>query len=105
MPLLEISEQHGAAIIEKVRKERPQDYVKVAASLLPKQMETETRRTRPLSELSDAELLSLVADGTEEMVEAILVSRGHAPLTMAERQQLLLGNQGWSSAVFTQAVA
>ena len=81
-------EQHGAAVIEKVRNERPQDYLKVAASLLPKQMEIEAGRTRPLSELSDGELLHLIADGTEEMVEAVLVLRGHAPLTIAERQQL-----------------
>jgi hypothetical protein len=47
-------EQHGAAVIEKVRNERPQDYLKVAASLLSKQIETETRRARPLAELSVA---------------------------------------------------
>jgi hypothetical protein len=81
-------EQHGAEVIEQVRKERPQDYLKVAASLLPKQIETETRRTRPLAELSDAELLGLVAEGIEDNVEAILILRGHAPLTIAEREQL-----------------
>jgi hypothetical protein len=84
-------EQHGAEVIEQVRKERPQDYLKVAASLLPKQIETETRRTRPLAELSDAELLGLVAEGIEDNVEAVLILRGHAPLTIAERQQL----QNW----------
>ena len=31
-------EQHGAAVIEKVRTERPHDYLKVAAALLPKQI-------------------------------------------------------------------
>ena len=87
-------EQHGAAVIEKVRNERPQDYLKVAASLLPKQMEIEAGRIRPLSELSDSELLHLVADGTEEMVEAILVLRGHAPLTITERQELQDWEQG-----------
>ena len=81
-------EQHGAEVIEQVRKERPQDYLKVAASLLPKQIETETRRTRPLAELSDAELLGLVAEGIEDNVEAVLILRGHAPLTIAEREQL-----------------
>ena len=72
-------EQHGAAVIERVRKDRPQDYLKVAAALLPKQMETETNRTRPVSELSDAELMDLLLDGIEVVVEAILVSRGHVP--------------------------
>jgi hypothetical protein len=51
-------------------------------------MVIEAGRTRPLSELSDAELIDLVLEGTEGVVEAILVSRGHAPLTIAERQQL-----------------
>lgn len=87
-------EQHGAAVIETVRKERPQDYLKVAASLLPKQMHTETRRTGSLSELSDAELIDLVLDDTDVMVEAILVSRGHAPLTIVERQRLQDCEQG-----------
>jgi hypothetical protein len=54
-------------------------------------METETKQTRPLSELSDAELIDIVLGETDVMVEAILVSRGHAPLTIAERQQL----QNW----------
>jgi Family of unknown function (DUF5681) len=67
-------EQHGAAVIEQVRKERPQDYLKVAASLLPKQMETETRRTRPLAELSDAELIELLAGEIEVVVESVLIS-------------------------------
>ena len=84
-------EQHGGEVIEQVRKERPQDYLKVAASLLPKQIDTETRRTRPLAELSDAELLGLVAEGIEDNVEAVLILRGHAPLTIAERQQF----QNW----------
>ena len=59
-------EQHGATVIEKVRKERPQDYLKVAAVLLPKQMEIETARTRPLSELTDAELMSSMLNGSVE---------------------------------------
>jgi hypothetical protein len=32
--------------------------------------------------------MNLVLDETAVLVEAILVSRGHAPLTIAERQQL-----------------
>ena len=81
-------EQHGAAVIEKVRKERPQDYLKVAASLLPKQMEIEAGRTRPLSELSDGELIELLAGDIEMVVERVLISRGYPPLTIAERQHL-----------------
>ena len=51
-------------------------------------MEIETSRTRPLSELSDAELMHLLLDGIDVVVEAILVSRGHVPLTSTERQQV-----------------
>jgi hypothetical protein len=51
-------------------------------------MEIETARTRPLSELTDAELMDLLLDGIEDVVEAILVSRGHTPLTATERQRL-----------------
>jgi hypothetical protein len=80
-------EQHGAAVIEKVRKERPQDYLKVAAALLPKQMEIETNRTRPL-ELTDAELMELMLESTEAVVDAILLSRGHAALTVAKRHEV-----------------
>ena len=81
-------EQHGAEVIEKVRAERPQDYLKIAASLLPKQMELEANRTRPAPELTDAELNDLILDGVEAIVEAILISRGHASLTTAERGQI-----------------
>jgi hypothetical protein len=38
-------EQHGPAVIEKVREERPHDCLKVAAALVPKQLEI-VRRLR-----------------------------------------------------------
>jgi hypothetical protein len=82
-------EQNGSAVIEKVREERPQDYLRVAASLLPKQMEIETNRTRPLSEYSDAELMEDIANGIEGTIEKILVARGHAALTPVEREQIV----------------
>lgn len=44
-------EEHGPAVIEKVREERPQDYLKVVASILPKEL-----NIRVEDELSDAEL-------------------------------------------------
>jgi hypothetical protein len=82
-------EQHGIAVIEQVRKERPQDYFeRCRAALLPKQMEIETKRTRPLSELSDVELMELILEGTEAVVDAILVSRGQVALTAAEHEKL-----------------
>lgn len=44
-------EDHGADAIRTMREERPHEYVKVAASLLPKEFKIET-----VSELSDDQL-------------------------------------------------
>jgi hypothetical protein len=43
--------KHGVSTIEKVRDEKPEAYVKVIASLLPKEFKIET-----VSELSDEQL-------------------------------------------------
>lgn len=43
--------KHGVSTIEKVRDEKPEAYVKVVASLLPKEFKIET-----VSELSDEQL-------------------------------------------------
>jgi hypothetical protein len=34
-------EAHGKGVVEKVRTERPQDYLKIVASVMPKRMEVE----------------------------------------------------------------
>lgn len=44
-------QEHGVATIEKVRLEKPDQYVKVIASLLPKEFKIET-----VSELTDEQL-------------------------------------------------
>ena len=46
--------EHGAAVIEEVRKTKPHVYLQVVASLLPRQLHVE--RTSVLGELSDEEL-------------------------------------------------
>lgn len=46
-------EAHGQEVIEKVRTERPQDYLKVLASILPKELNV---NTNALGEMSDDEL-------------------------------------------------
>tara|TARA_R110002020_G_scaffold71096_6_gene184048 strand:- start:176 stop:574 length:399 start_codon:yes stop_codon:yes gene_type:complete len=46
-------EKHGAKTIQKVREERPADYVKVVASILPKDVNV---NVRPLEELTDDQL-------------------------------------------------
>src|SRR5262249_31968128 len=79
-------EQYGLGVIEKVRLQRPQDYLRIGASLLPKQMDVETDQPRRLIEYSNEELLAIVANGIEEAVERVLVDRGHSPLTPEERR-------------------
>jgi hypothetical protein len=34
-------EAHGKGVVDKVRTERPQDYLKIVASVMPKRMEVE----------------------------------------------------------------
>lgn len=46
-------EEHGAKVIEAVRKDRPQDYLKVLASILPKELNV---NTNALGDMSDDEL-------------------------------------------------
>jgi hypothetical protein len=56
--------EHGAAVIEEVRKTKPAVYLQAAASLVPRQMTVE--RTSLLGDLSDEELYQL-----EEMLAAL----------------------------------
>lgn len=46
-------EDHGVETIQKVREERPADYVKVVASILPKDVNI---NVRPLEEMTDDQL-------------------------------------------------
>jgi Family of unknown function (DUF5681) len=53
-------EAHGKKVIEKVRADRPADYLKIVASLVPKQMEIDDFRTsRKAEDLSDDELATI----------------------------------------------
>lgn len=62
--------EHGQAAIETVRQERPQDYLKVIASILPK--EVNVNKTA-LQELSDDELASIL-----DAVRLQVLSSAHA---------------------------
>ena len=46
--------EHGKAVIEQVRRERPHHYLSIVASLLPRQLQVE--RSSPFSDISDEEL-------------------------------------------------
>src|SRR5262245_11976598 len=50
--------QHGACAIQRVREERPADYVKIVASILPKELHVQNA---PLEDMSDEELMDIVA--------------------------------------------
>jgi hypothetical protein len=60
---------HGPAVIEKVRTDKPDAYLKIVASLLPKDINL---NVRPLEELSDDQLLARLAQLTE-MAKPLLV--------------------------------
>ena len=54
-------EAHGKGVVEKVRTERPQDYLRIVASVMPKRMEVEdVGRPRRAADLSDDELAAIV---------------------------------------------
>jgi hypothetical protein len=56
-------DDHGKEVIEKVRVERPADYLKIVASLVPKQMEIDDLRTsRRAEDLSDNELAAIASE-------------------------------------------
>ena len=50
-------DKHGPKVISRARNKDPVGYMKVIANLLPKQMEA----TRPLDDMSDAELAAGIA--------------------------------------------
>ena len=55
-------EVHGKGVVEKVRTERPQDYLKIVASVMPKRMEVEdVGPVRRAADLSDDELAAIAA--------------------------------------------
>ena len=67
--LAEHFEANGEAAIEKVFAERPQDYLKIIAALLPKHMEIDDMRpTRRAEDMTDDELASIISgsNGTEK---------------------------------------
>lgn len=55
--LAEDYEQHGAAVITRVREESPATYIKIIASLIPQQVEM----VRPFDDVSDDELVQSIA--------------------------------------------
>ena len=57
--------EHGVAAIQRVREENPSVYVKICASIIPKQMQVEVN---DLSLLSDEELDARLVKAAERMI-------------------------------------
>jgi hypothetical protein len=55
---------HGPAVIEKVRQEKPAEYLRVVASLLPQVMQIDS--DKPAREMSDAELMAVIHRSASE---------------------------------------
>jgi len=49
--------EHGVSVIQRVREERPQDYMKVVASLLPKDVNL---NVNPAEDLTDEQLIQRI---------------------------------------------
>ena len=56
-------EKHGTEVIERVRIEKPEAYIKVIASLLPKDLNLNVAK---LDDLSDEQLLERLRSLTKE---------------------------------------
>lgn len=66
--LLEDWTQHGAVAIVKVREEKPDQYLKVVASVIPREVELTTREPR-LHDMSDEQLLAIVHAGNRGLID------------------------------------
>ena len=62
--------EHGSATIQRVREERPHEYLKVVAGILPKELNV---NTSGLEEMSDDELAAGIA-----VLKSILAAQANA---------------------------
>ena len=60
--------ESGKKAIETMRKDKPGDYVKLAAALLPKDLAV---KTEPIDELTDAEIDARITQLTESEAPAL----------------------------------
>ena len=81
--------QHGAAAIEQLRKENIVAYVKIATSLVPRELLLQV--SRPLAELSDDELQAAALaerDQATMLIEHIRLRGGAQLIEQAQREVL-----------------
>jgi hypothetical protein len=58
--------EHGVTAIEKVRQERPADYLKIIASIIPKELHV---KEQSLEDMSDEELFATI-DSIRSLIPA-----------------------------------
>ena len=63
--LYEDWQAHGTEVLQKVREDRPHEYLKVMASLLPKQLDVQP--TNEFEHLSEEELRELLIQKVREL--------------------------------------
>lgn len=81
-------EHHGRVAIERMRRERPAEYIRVIASLLPRR--TEAARSA-LDEVADAELAQFILAVRAAMAERESASLRLGPLGQVDEVVTLLG--------------
>jgi hypothetical protein len=81
--------EHGAAAIEQLRKENIVAYVKIATSLVPRELLLQV--SRPLAELSDDELQAAALreqEASQKLIEHIRLRGGAQLIEQAQREVL-----------------
>ncbi len=73
-------QEHASDAIATVRQDRPQDYLVVIASTLPKTWNVRDARASDLREMNDEQLASIILNGRDEH-EAIEMAPEIRPLT------------------------
>jgi hypothetical protein len=59
-------QQHGVTVIAKVREEKPEQYLRVVASIIPKEIEVHADGEQ-LEHLSDADLIRIIRAYDEDL--------------------------------------
>jgi hypothetical protein len=86
---------HGVAVIEKVRTERPHDYLKIIVAVLPKRMEIEDAfADKPPHKMTDDELEAIIWK-TQRQLEAMGVEQplSQDDLAQAKARRLERGDR------------
>lgn len=63
-------EEHGKVLLDRVANEQPGIFLRVAAQIVPKELNVDMeRRSRPVEELTDDELTAIIRDSQERLRE------------------------------------